>query len=294
MAEAFRVHVINPRKKTKGKAKSAPRRKKRGHKKTAAKAAKRPTAAKKKEVKQVAKRKRRVKRGVAKSGTPRRIVRRKRRKNPIARIGTRRAARTRNPIGLGGVTNELKSGIPRMIGKLATAWAVMRVSNSPMMSGGHSGLFGTPQASVMMGQSWGWQQYAIAMAVAAWAPKFIGKWVNPTEFRRGATDLILEKLIWTEGIARSPWAVKAFGANPGMVAVGPGNQAYWGSGGQWNAMQGLVASSPLDGLVDASPMDGPESYNYGHLLPASATAAERKSGAYTGSGYADPFHAAFA
>lgn len=232
--------------------------------------------------KKTVKRRRPAKRGVAKT---RKITRRRR--NPSHALKRRRR---RNPSGGGGglnaVTNEMRKAIPRLLGMMATAWAVRRW-------GGHSGLFGPSFTSPMLGQSWGWQQYGVALAVAWWGPRFASKIrIDSTEFRRGSVDLIMQKLLWTEGFARSPWAQKQFGT--GDIGLNSANnQAYVDQGGRWTAMQGLVEASPLDGLVEASPLDGDLDYSYGHLLPSGTPTSEANSGRYTGSGYSSPFHAAF-
>jgi hypothetical protein len=282
---AFSVHVINPRKKSGGS-----RRKKRGHsKKKAARKSKAPTqkpakkSAKKRTTNMAKKRRKRSKRAPAKRGasTTRKITRR-RTTNPRP---SRRRRRKNPSAGINAVTSEMKSAIPRILGMMAAAWAVRRFSE-------HGGLFSTPFTSPMMGESWSWKQYAIAGAVATWGPALAGKMrINATEFRRGAVDLIMVKLIWTEGFARSEWAQNAFGT--GDVAYTPGNrQAYVDQGGRWDAMQGLVEASPLDGLVEASPLDGPGS-GYGHLLPAGVPSGVANIGKHTGSGHVSQYHAAF-
>jgi hypothetical protein len=267
---AFAVHVINPRKKS-------------GKKKKATKKAAAKPAPKRKPMAKKAAKKKPAKRGAS---TTRAIARRA--PNPPAKKKKKKGRgvkrRKGNPVSFTAVQNEMKSAIPRILGMMAAAWAVRRF-------GGHSGLFNTPLTSPMMGESWGWKQYAIAGAVATWGPALAGKIrINSTEFRRGAVDLIMIKLLWTEGFARSSWAQSAFGT--GDVAYDPTNkQAYVQQGQRWDAMQGLVEASPLDGLVEASPLDGANQYQYGHYLPA--TDADRTAGKYIGTGVANKYHAAF-
>ena len=170
-----------------------------------------------------------------------------------------------------------------MLGMLAAGWAVRRWSQSP------GGMWpGQAHTSPLMGEGWSLPQYAIAGAVAMWGPPLVKRFVNPTEFRRGVVDLMVQKFIWTEGIARSPALQAQFGA--GDIAYN-GHQAYVNSGNRWNAMQGLVESSPLDGLVESSALDGPMGHSaYGHLMaPGTGTVA----GKYHGSGYTSNYHAAF-
>jgi hypothetical protein len=116
----------------------------------------------------------------------------------------------------------------------------------------------------------------------------VKKFVNPVEFRRGVVDLMVQKFVWTEGIARSPALQAQFGA--GDISYN-GHQAYVSSGDRWNAMQGLVESSPLDGLVESSALDGPMGQTaYGHLMPPGTGT---QAGKYHGSGFTSNYHAAF-
>ncbi len=217
-------------------------------------------------------------------------AKRRRRKNPAPAKRRRRKNPNGLGFGLGGVFKEMRNAIPRLAGTLATAWAVRQF-------GKPGGLFGQSHTSPMMGESWGWGQYAVAGAVAMWGPKLLGKFVNAKEFQRGAVDLIIQKLVWTEGIARSDWAVRQFGNDIGLDHS-TGQLYVDQGGGNYSAMQGhgyegLVEASPLDGLVEASPLDGPTS-GYGHLLPAGVSAQTAQTGRYTGSGYTSNMHAAFA
>lgn len=213
--------------------------------------------------------------------------RRTRRKNPAPAKRRRRKNPSGIGFGLSGVFSEMKNALPRLAGTLATAWAVRQF-------GKPGGLFGTSFTSPMMGNSWGWSQYAIAGIVAMWGPKLLGKFVNAKEFQRGAVDLIIQKIVWTEGIARSDWAQRQFGNDIGIDS-GTGQMYLDQGGGNYAAMQGydgLVEASPLDGLVEASPLDG-ETSGYGHLLPAGVSAQTAATGRYSGSGYTSNMHAAF-
>lgn len=184
------------------------------------------------------------------------------------------------------MTNEMRTGLGRLIGKLATAWAVRRWSQQP------GGLFGTAYTSPTAGEGWSMPQYVIAGIVAMWGPTLLRRFVSPTEFRRGAVDLILEKFVWTEGIARNQWAVNAFGTGDVGYDASTG-QSYVQQGNRWSAMQGLVQASPLDGLVEASALDGSPGYSYGHLLPPGVPASTAKFGKQSGSGFTSQYHAAY-
>lgn len=274
----FSVYVVNPKHKKTSRKKTSRR------KKTTKKRAKRrnqeekPMPAKKKSTRRKAPTKRRAPATKA-------PAKRRRRRNPAP--AKRRRRRNPNGLGLGSVFAEMKNALPRLAGTLATAWAVTQF-------GKRGGLFSQSHTSPMMGESWGWGQYAVAGAVAMWGPKLLGKFVNAKEFQRGAVDLIIQKLVWTEGIARSDWAVQQFGNDIGLDRS-TGQMYVDQGGGDYSAMQGyrgLVESSPLDGLVGASPLDGQTS-GYGHLLPAGVSAQTAQTGRYTGSGYTSNFHAAF-
>lgn len=273
------VYVVNPKKSKKKAAKKKTSRRKKSTKKMAGK----KKAARRKPTKR-----RSTPRAPARRAPARR--RRRRRRNPAPARRSTNKRRRKNPMflagGVGSVFAEMRKSIPRLIGALATAWAVKQW-------GKPGGLFGQDHTSEMLGKSWGWSQYAIAGAVAAWGPKVFGRFIDATEFRRGAVDLIMFKAVWTEGIARSPWAVRQFG-NPGDVAYDPsGGGMYVDQGGSWNSMQGLVEESPLDGLVEASPMDGAYGGSMGHLLPANVSPSLAAQGRYSGSGYTSNYHAAF-
>lgn len=273
-AEKFTVHVINP---------------KAGRKKTTKKKAAKNTARRKKGPKKVAKKKAASKKRKRRAA-PKAAPRKRRRSNPAPKKKKRR--RRKNPdgvgmLGLGGLIGEAKKALPRLAGKLAVAWAVRRWGGTGSVWGG--GVVTSPTA----GESWTWKQYGIALLVAQFGPKVFGKFVDASGFRQGAMDLIVTKAVWTEGIARSPWAQQQFGT--GDVMADPGNgQLYWDQGGRQVAMQGLVQASSLDALVEASPLDGPNDYSYGHLMPTGTSAQEQATGLYQGSGYVDPYHAAYA
>jgi hypothetical protein len=156
-----------------------------------------------------------------------------------------------------------------------------------------------PYTSPQLGTSWTLWQYGASIVALNLASSFVGRFVNAAEFRRGGMDLVLTKLVWTEGIARMPRLQQAFGSD-GQIQIDAQGQAWIQQGGRWTAMQGyqgygdsLVQSSALDGVVERSALDGDTDYSYGHLLPAGTSVEQATQAAYTGSGYTSPYHAAF-
>lgn len=254
--------------------------------------------------------KKRRRRASAPSASPRR--RRRRRRNPGVAVyeanaprrrRRRRASssggrrrRRRNPSGGGlltggGLIGQLQGFIPRLAGKLAVAWAVQRFGGQ-----GQAGLLGgaAGYSSPTAGGSWTSTQYVVAVIAATIGSKLVGRFLNAAEFRRGAMDLILTKLVWTEGISRSSWAQSTFGnVAEGTITRDAQGQAWIRSAGRWQAMQGVVHASPLDGLVQASPLDAAPDYAYGHLLPANVSTETAQTGMYTRSGYTSPYHAVY-
>lgn len=181
---------------------------------------------------------------------------------------------------------QVKSWLPAMVGKLFVAFAVRRW-------GQQGSMFGTQATSPMAGTSWTMGGYVVAILATMLGAKLFGRWISASEFKRGAWDLILTKLVWTEGFSRSPWMQQTFGQAEGQVTVDGSGQTWIFQGGRWQAMQGLVEQSPLDGLVEQSPLDGAAGYGYGHLLPADTPAKEARHAAYQGSGYSNPYDAAY-
>lgn len=246
---------------------------------------KKPMAARKKTARKRATPRRRRRTNASHAAPRRRTTRRRRRRNPSAQAvlsnpRRRRSHRRRNPgfglPGTGELINEVKAGIPRLFGKLAVAAATKFVGGDTM--GGPSSLAGEP---------WGWKQYGVAIAVAALAPKFLGglKFINATEFRRGAVDLILTKAVWTNVINRFEPLQRVFGAIGDQIYdMNQGGQGYaMDSDGQYHALQGLVTSGPLDGLVTKGPLDGLS------FLPGNTPKEEAIQAAYAGRGTSDPY-----
>lgn len=148
---------------------------------------------------------------------------------------------------------EVNKWLPAFAGKLFVAFAVRKVGGL----GGGQLLGGAPTQSPTAGQSWGLGQYIVAALATHFGSKLFKRVLNPAEFRRGGYDLLLTKLVWTEGIARSDWAKEQFGNYSTSYSPSTG-QTWLSAGGRQVAMQGeLVESSSLDGeLVEASPLDG--------------------------------------
>lgn len=186
--------------------------------------------------------------------------------------------------GVGPIVADIKGAIPRLIGKLAAVAAVKRF-------GGASGaIMGPLVTTPTRGESWTLQQYAIALGVGLFAPKIFGRFVNGAEFRRGVVDLIVEKVVWSELIARSPTAMQWLGAADGDVQFDPSTGQMWvQQGGQYVAMQGygdtLVPQTQYGELVPAN--------QYGHLLPPNVDALTAR-GQWDNSGFVNRFDAAYA
>jgi hypothetical protein len=184
--------------------------------------------------------------------------------------------------GIGPIVADIKSAVPRIAGKLAAIALVKRF-------GGPSGaIMGPTVTTPSRGESWTLQQYAIAIATGLFAPKIVGKFVNGSEFRKGIVDLIVEKVLWSEVIARSPTAMQWLGAE-GDVQYDPSTgQMYVQQGGQYVAMQGygdLVPQTQYGGLVPAT--------QYGHLLPPNVDDLTARA-QWDNSGFVNRFDAAYA
>jgi hypothetical protein len=184
---------------------------------------------------------------------------------------------------------EVSRFLPSLAGKLFVSAVVKRFG----AQGGS--LFGPPQSSPTVGGSWTMGQYLAGLLAANLGAKVFGRFLNAAEFRRGGMDLIMTKLVYTEGLARSPGLQAILGNVPdGQIRVDADGQTYLQQGGRWVAMQGLTTASPLDGtLVEAAPLDGPPGYGYGHLLPSSTDAATAEAGKWTGSGFVNNYNAAY-
>lgn len=292
---AFTVHVMNPRHKT-GAKKSTKKKssKKKSAKKvtrrrmTSAKVTTTGTAYAVGKKKTMARRRKKAtrRRRSARRAAPTRTITRRRRRNPTPPKRRRRRSNPSMRGGLTAVVSEFQNSLPRLMGKLAAAWAVRRWSSSP------GGMFGVAHTSPTAGEGWSFPQYLIAGAVALWGPPLVSRFLNASEFRRGVVDLMAEKLVWTELIARNSWAVQQFGTGDVGINNSTG-QAWVNQNNRWNAMQGLVEQTPLDGLVEQTALDGPNDYQYGQLLPSNTSIGVQRAGKWSGSGYTSPYHAAY-
>lgn len=283
------VHLINPKKRKSTKKKAA-KRKKRGtgaKKKTTTKST---TTTTKRTTNMAKPKKRRRKTSTKRRAAPAPAPKRRRRRrttNPARRTSRRR----KNP-SVSGILGSVKSWIPAMVGKLAVTWVVQRMGG--MGVGGSLTSFTQTPPSVTAGGQWSMYQYLAAGVVAQYGGKLLGKYVNAAEFKRGAWDMILTKLVWTEGIGRSEWAVKQFGAD-GDVSYDPGSGSMlMEQGGRLNYMQGsqLVEQSSLDGLRMANDLDGGD-YEFvgndlGHYTPSPTEAS-----IHQGTGSNDPYVTAY-
>lgn len=136
------------------------------------------------------------------------------------------------------------------------------------------------------------------MQKMGWASKYA------TDVWQGSVDLVISKLMYTEVLARWPWAQWALGAMPGNVVQDPAGTYWLNRGGTYQSMMGyegsggdmygqLVSADPLDGygqLVSADPLDG----GLGHYLPGSTPAYEAKKAGWQGTGSKNPYQAAYA
>ncbi len=175
----------------------------------------------------------------------------RRRRNPGKAL--RRTRRRRIPGMATGIMSVVKSAAPRLVGQIAVAAAIKAVERFGGKPGGNF--------STSYGEPLNWKQYLAGAAVALFGHKLLGKFVSPQAFQIGAVDYLVGKAFWTEGVARSPMAVKFLGNAPdGASYYDPDGQGWMSNGSQFYAMQGLVDAGPMDGLVDAGPLDGIADY----------------------------------
>lgn len=229
----YEVHIVNP----------APRKRKKAPmaKKTRRRRAKRTTTA--------AAPRRRARRRVSTVAAAQHRRRHARRHNPGKKLRRRRSHRRSNPGFATGIMGAIKSAAPRMVGQLAVAAAVKFAERFGGKSSGGN-------MSTAYGEPLSWMQYAAGAAIALFAGKVVGRFVNAQQFQVGAIDYLLGKLVWTEGIARSSVATRFLGSPDGSTYYDPDGQGWMSDGQQFNAMQGLVDAGPMDGLYEAGPMDG--------------------------------------
>lgn len=186
-----------------------------------------------------------------------------------------------------------------------------------------TGVFGGgANTSPFAGQPWTFKNYAIGMVTAYVGGKILhrrnAKWGH--NFFRGAVESMAERLLWTEGIGRSNWAQKNFGAQlmpagamggAQLMPVGPmgaypgaimdnsgGNRNIMTPDGNWAAMMGqLVPQGDMGGLQPARAVDrqgrgeGGRRYEpyMGHALVSAANAEAVRKAARQGTGYTDSY-----
>jgi hypothetical protein len=148
----------------------------------------------------------------------------------------------------------------RLAGKLFVAWVIQKWGER---AGTGSLLpWAGAQNSRFRGQSLTLQQYGIGYFALMFAAKYLRKSKGGAfaqAFFSGGFDALATKLLWTEGIARVPWAQAQFGKTPGQaVQLDSAGNTWMYEDNQWNSMQGaeLVDEGPMDGLETASALDG--------------------------------------
>jgi hypothetical protein len=177
---------------------------------------------------------------------------------------------------MGGLMGEFKAALPRLAGTLVTSAAVRFVAQKfPGTAYG--------SASPTGGEPWSPISYAVGLGVAMFAPKLLGKFVNATEFRRGAVDLLLRKAVYTGIIARSETAQQWLGASEGDQIYDPSGQGYIYDDGSYQAMQGLVDTRelPMGTLVDTQVLP------MGTYIPR--TKQDEINAAYAGRATSNPY-----
>lgn len=255
---AVTIHYLNGKKKKgRGKKRSA---KKGGHAKSHGKkrSAKKKVAAKSHGKKRSSKKKRSKRKAstaVAHVAAPAAKKTKKRRSHGMAKKKhKKRRSRRKNPINLQGVFGFAKGFLPKGLGMLAAAVAAKRMSGTPV-----------GDASSLGGEPWSLMQYVAAIGVGFLGAKFAPKLgLNGQAFLDGATDLALNKALFTIAAPKIPGASMLLGAGDDLEYDPVTGQAWYFENGQKVALQGLVTASPLDGeIYSASPLDG-EGDNFGN------------------------------
>lgn len=175
--------------------------------------------------------------------TPRRR-RRRTRSNPRTRANPTRAQVTKRGFNI-DLGTPFRRAVPTLAGKLMVAWAVRRWGDAE-----------TAPYSPTAGSAWTFKNYLIGALTAGIAGEAIGRfWRKPTgqKVYEGGMDLLMTKLLWTEGVARSPMMQTAFGQTDSNSQIrqlsaqategdilddGKGNR-WLMQNGQWVAMMGM-------------------------------------------------------
>lgn len=245
MTDLFTINMLNPgpRPRKRGrvaKKKSSKKHAKKHAKKSRPSPAKKeaPTVAKKRSSKKHSKKSRKSHHRSYSAKSVGHKTKKRRKHNPARRFG-----------GGGSLMSAGKSLGVMALGMLAVSALTKRLPAATDMGAGPSSI---------AGERWSMAQYGGALAIALIAPKFVGKFVDPTAFRNGALGLIAGKVVFTEILPKVPGASRFLGADPdGSVKVDDvTGQAYIMANGTWQALQGLVHENRMDGLVHENRMDG--------------------------------------
>ena len=242
--------------------------------------------------------------------------RRRRRSSTAVAVAPRRRSlrRRRNPDGGGGgsekaitLANGFEDIVPVMFGHFILAWG-LRTFGKPW---GTSALSSGTSTSPYAGQAWPWNNYFYGLGVGYVVCRMLAKYKGG-HFARVVWQTIcrevVRRFVWTEGLAKIPGAQAYLGGDPpgSIYRDGWGNTYQMDHSGRWQSMQGLVAARPLDGLQLARPLDGlvaarPLDRGWGKpgprvmngLLSPDVSSAVADQGAFTGSGYTDPYNAVY-
>ncbi len=241
-----------------------------------------PMAKKKRKTPPRAKNGRFKKGGSSSGGSRKKPARTENPRRPRRKGGGGRRRRRRNPRGEQVAIRSqgawpLKSGnldlvAPMVLNKLLVALVVKKWG-----SGDGKGLLGPGASSDFVGSSWTFRDYGLGFLATYAGAKIVaarmGRQWGEAFWLTGVADMAA-RLVWTEGIARSPklrdWfgqyedpnmavlrEMNGFGAyQPGAIIESPSGRFMLDSNNQWQAMQGdLVPANPqYDGmLVPANP-----------------------------------------
>lgn len=183
---------------------------------------------------------------------------------------------------------------PRLGGKLATSWVVMRWGNKwgPGIMGDQTDL-----TSPYAGAGWSLWNYILGAGTALIGGAMVGRFFGRSRgqiFAQSAFDDMLQRLFYTEVIGRSDWAKSAFGFDPiptGYVIDGDGNRfARFDNTPYQQSMLGLVESGPMGELVEAGPLSTGRAMVEASAKPMGHLTRERVD-PYFAAGAQDPYSA---
>lgn len=203
---------------------------------------------------------------------------RKRGSNPRGGHAKKRGGkkRGRNPLSLGGMKVDpigpFRHGDVafRIIGKLASAGAVMKWGDAPT----------APTSTATMGGRWTVKNHIIGLVAGFVAGEIVARVLSPHRGQQvydGAADLSISKAFWHELVQAIPGGATYFGRRPmgqipaNLIALAqPGDTLDDGKGNRFLVqvgndgtkrlvpMMGLEKERALDGLQEARPLDGLE------------------------------------